>query len=69
MIRRASLSLILLGALLLPGCGSLQGIVVEAAEVSAKQAVEQAIDEVIGSMMDEVLDLDGFLADDAPPGA
>jgi len=43
------------GLLLTGGCGAVPELLIEAAKVSAKEAIEKRIDEVIGGTFDDLL--------------
>jgi flavin-binding protein dodecin len=59
--------MLLLGAVALPGCGSVQEVIVDAVRSSAKESIDQAVDEAVDELVDEVLDFDGLTVDDGQP--
>ena len=59
--------MLLLGAVVLPGCGSVQEVIVDAVRSSAKESLEQEVDDALDGMIDEWLDLDSLLVDDEQP--
>lgn len=63
--------MLLLGAVALPGCGSVQEMILDELRASAKESIEQAVDEAVDQLVDEALDqaldLGGLTADDEQP--
>ena len=69
MRRNVSMWLLLLGALALPSCGSVQAVqevLVDAVQASAKESIEQAVDEVVDDVVGELLDFGGVTDDEVP---
>jgi hypothetical protein len=58
--------LLLLGLLALPGCGSVQEIILDEVQASAKESIEQAVDEAVDGVVDELLDFGGLTDDEEP---
>ena len=67
MRRNVFLWMLLLGAVALPGCGSVQEIILDEVRASAKESIDQAVDEAVDGLFDEVLDFGGLTVDDEQP--
>ena len=59
--------MLLLGAVALPGCGSVQEIILDEVRASAKESIDQAVDEAVDGLVDELLDFEGLTIGDEEP--
>lgn len=64
MRKNGSLSMLLLGALALPGCGSVPDVILDAVQSAARESLEQALDEAVDGVVGDLLDFGPLTNDD-----
>ena len=56
--------LFLLGTLSLVGCGSVQEVILDAVQTSAKESIEQAVDGAVNGVVDDLMNFGGLVDDE-----